>query len=319
MENLKKLENMVSESDKANLEQSLGAVIEAVLANTDGKKVDVEGKSKKLVEAIENILDREIDGEIDKLVAKDITSVTLDNMINNKMISAIKNSKNRIFKATLNDPCNIAYFKLAQKDKKLKARNINIGALSASVTDLKPRYLEIANAEFERLLEDTLEEVKTNLDCLRCKDVENYVENIATSINAILTQCYKEKYHNIVEKKYIEIEESETSEADRFISELDKSLNGVADAYSLIYSSQFLDSNLFGVSNVVDCYDKLKSKVDNKIDKLLPNLDLTLPKFVTLVMGTNLSPAELKAAQSWLSDKNIETYDAMADLALKRK
>ena len=36
-------------------------------------------------------------------------------------------------------------------------------------------------------------------------------------------------------------------------------------------------------------------------------------------MGTNLSPVELKAAQNWLNDKNVETYDAMADSALKRK
>ena len=44
MEKLKKLENMVSESDKTNLEESLGAVVEAVLANADGKNVDIPTK-----------------------------------------------------------------------------------------------------------------------------------------------------------------------------------------------------------------------------------------------------------------------------------
>ncbi len=315
MENLKKLENKVTESDKTNLEESLGAVIEAVLANADGKNVDIEEKSKKLVEVIDNIFDR----EIDKLVAKNITLDTLNSM----MISAIKNNKNGSLKDTLDDSCNIAYFKLAQKDEELKARNVNLGALSASVEDLKPRYLENANAEFARLLESTLEKVRTDFsDNLRYSDVEN----IAEAINAILTECYEKKYRSLVEKKYAEIEELEANEedgltetsqgskADGFVSKLDSSLNKVVNYCSSI----FYEPDSFMVTKAVDCSDKLESKINKSLaDSGFTSL--TLPKFITLVMGTNLSPVELKAAQNWLSDKNVETYDAMADLALNRK
>lgn len=315
MENLKKLENMVSESDKTNLEESLGAVVEAVLANADGKNVDIEGKSKKLVEVIDNIFDR----EIDKLVAKNITLDTLNSM----MISAIKNAKNGSLKDTLDDSCNIAYFKLAQKDKELKARNVNLGALSASVENLKPRYLENANAEFAKLLENTLEKVRTDFsDNLIYGDVEN----IADVINAILTQCYEEKYRNLVEKKYAEIEELEANEedgltetsqgskADGFVSKLDSSLNKVVNYCSSI----FYEPDSFMVTKAVNCSDKLESKIDKSLTDS-GFTSLTLPKFITLVMGTNLSPVELKAAQNWLNDKNVETYDAIADSALKRK
>lgn len=321
MENLKELENMVIKSDKANLERCLGSVVEAVLTADAGKSVNIEEKSQELVNVIDNIFDR----ELDKSVAKKITADTLNSIIAS-MVGAIQNGEYKDLESMLEDSCNIAYFKLAQKNEELKLRNVTMGALSATVAGLKPRYLERANAEFASLLKDTLEKVKSNVRI----DLNNTdIEDIADVMNSILAQSYEEKYRDAVDSKYTELEDLEASEdvslpeennlthvskADRFVSELDNSLENVV----CWNSSVFYDPKSFMVTKAVKCDDKLNEKI-NKSFTDLGIASLTLPKFVTLVKGTNLAPEELNAAQSWLSDKNVETYDIMANLVLGRK
>ena len=319
MENENKLENILSNSDKVSLEKAVGNVIVALLLDADGKDVNVDEKSQKLLDVVNSMFDK----KLSEAAVKYVTPDTLKTVVG-LMINELNKSNYQSLKSMLEDPCNVAYFKLAQKNEELKARNVTMGALSASVAGLKPRYLEKANVEFASLLENVLKSVKVNI---KFSTGDDDAEKITDAIDDALADSYVEKYSALVEGKYTELEELEAHEdvnlsgendenhvsrADKFLSKLDNSMK----EFVHYNSSLFYEPEAFMVS--VNPYYKLNKKI-NKLFAQFNISNLTLPRFVILVKGNSLTPEELKAAQSWLSDTSVETYDTMADLVLGRK